>query len=454
MKFGIILTFFLLVSSVGFSAELEINVNEGELLRIREEIQDIVITNPEIADVRLTQDRNLFIYGKNIGQTHIVVLGKKDRVLLNNTITVSANLKRLKNALRKHFPESQIDVTASPGRIIMSGLVSSAADLANATELANGFLGEGGKIINQMSIKGPNQINVKVRVMEMNRVAIKEIGLNWDILLNPGSLAVNILTGRSSRAIGGAFIPNFGSGGGGVSAKIGTSGSDGDVSAVIDALVKDELVTVLAEPNLTSRSGSTASFFAGGEFPIPIAADNNKLTIEFKKFGVILDMTPTILSQNKIRLHIKPEVSELTATGAIVTEGISIPGVAIRRTEATIELSDGQSFSVAGMFLNQRLDTVSKVPWLGDIDVLGPLFRSKKYQNSESELVIVATVSIVRPTYEDHYRTPLELNRENELEVDDHIRQPQYKKTSSDIPALNTSNSVKFYGPHGIGERD
>ena len=438
---------FFLFLMVGFSplvqaAPMELMVNEGKLIRIANNIQDVVITNPDIADIQLTQDRNLFVYGKQIGETQVVVLGAGDQVLYSSAISVRANLTRLQRTLDQNFPSSRLLVSSVPGSLILTGLVESSAAMHNALQLTEGFAGEKTRVINQMTLLGPNQVNLKVRVMEMNRVAIREIGLNWDILLNPGSLAVNVISGRLTQGGGGQFLPNLGSGGGGLSARVGTTGSDGNIATIIDALVKDQLVTVLAEPNLASRSGSTASFFAGGEFPIPVAADNQRITIEFKKFGVILDMTPTILSPGKIRLHIRPEVSELTNTGAIVTEGISIPGVAIRRTEATIELADGQSFAVAGMFQNQRLDTVSKVPWLGDMEVLGPLFRSKKFQNSESELVIIATVNIVRPTYEDTYRSPLDVRRKLETGQD-----------LSPVPAtraVGTGKGQILYGPHGF----
>ncbi|MBO6824678.1 MAG: type II and III secretion system protein family protein [Sneathiella sp.] len=429
-------------ASLAQAAPLELMVNEGQLIRISDTIQDVVITNPDIADIRLTQDRNLFVYGKRIGETQLVVLGQNDRVLYSRSIAVMANLTRLQSSLDHNFPNSRLLVSSTPGSLILSGLIESSAAMHNALKLTEGFAGEGMHVLNQMTLLGPNQVNLKVRVMEMNRVAIREIGLNWDILLNPGSLAINVVSGRLAQGAGGQFLPNLGTGGGGMSARIGSNGADGSISSIIDALSKDQLVTVLAEPNLTSRSGSTASFFAGGEFPIPVAADNDQLTIEFKKFGVILDMTPTILSPDKIRLHIRPEVSELTATGAIITEGISIPGVAIRRTEATIELGDGQSFAVAGMFQNQRQDTVSKVPWLGDMDVLGPLFRSKKFQNSESELVIIATVNIVRPTYEDTYRSPLDVRRKMET--------GQNLNPLPDSRAIHKSGGRVLYGPHGF----
>ena len=211
----------------------------------------------------------------------------------------------------------------------------------------------------------------------------------------------------------------------------------GSVGAVLDALIERKLVTILAEPNLTSRSGETASFFAGGEFPIPVSADGDQIRIEFKKFGVILDMTPTVLSKNRIQLHIKPEVSELTSAGAVRLNDIVIPGIAVRRTEATIELSSGQSFAVAGLLQNQRKDLLREVPWLSDLEILGPLFRSKEYQNSETELVVIATANIVQPLDQDLFKSP-----EPQLENSQH---------SSQNAAVTYSNEdgYSLYGPRG-----
>jgi len=385
---------------------LTLQVNEGEFKRLGRPIQDVLITDPDVADIQLTQGNSLFIYGKQPGKTQIVAVGEGDRVLLDRIVVVLRDLAHLQRVLKAEFPGEQIAVTGAGNKVILTGKVSSPAIMDQILLVSSGFLKKDETIVNKMSLASSVQVNLRVRIMEMNRQAREDLGLNWNALFNPGNLTVGLLTGRTPASVGNLVIPNPDLTGGGGSALFGYKGQNGSLSAVIDALVEDELITVLAEPNLTSRSGETASFFAGGEFPIPVAASEDRITIEFKKFGVILDMTPTVLSDNRIRLHIRPEVSELSSAGAVVIQDIAVPGISVRRTEATIELASGQSFSVAGLMRNENHNLVQDVPWLADLDVIGPLFRSRKFRKSETELVIIATANIVRPLSDDQYQLP------------------------------------------------
>lgn len=388
--------------------DMILKVNEGKLQKLNMAVVDILITNPNIADIQLTQGNGIFVYGKKPGRTHIMALAEGDRIVFSRHIQVTRDLKSLVKLFTQLFPGNNVRLTSSPGRLIVTGDTSTPLEMDHMISLIEGYLEEGEKIVNQLIVKSPLQVNLRVQIMEMNRAVTKEIGINWDILLNPGSFAVGLVTGRNPIVSGNSLIPDFNLNGTGSSGLIGVNGSRGSVSAVIDALVEDNLISVLAEPNLTSRSGETASFFAGGEFPIPIAAEDNRITVEFKKFGVKLDMTPTVISPNRISLHIRPEVSELSTNGAVVIQNINIPGISVRRTEATIELASGQSFSVAGLLQNKTRNLIRDVPWLGDIDVLGPLFKSSKYQKSETELVIIATANIVKPLSVDNYVSPLD----------------------------------------------
>lgn len=392
-----------------FASEiLTLQVSEGEFRRLEQPIQDVLITNPEVADIQLTQGNALFIYGKKPGKTQIVAIGEGDRVLLDRIVVVMRDLARLRQILKTEFPKERIEVTAAGDRVVLTGKVSSPAIMDQILLVSSGFLKKEETIVNKMSLGSSIQVNLRVRIMEMNRQAREDLGLNWNALFTPGNLTIGLLTGRSPSSVGNLIIPNPDLTGGGGSALFGYKGQNGSLNAVIDALVEDELITVLAEPNLTSRSGETASFFAGGEFPIPVAASEDRITIEFKKFGVILDMTPTVLSEDRIRLHIRPEVSELSSAGAVIIQDITVPGISVRRTEATIELASGQSFSVAGLMRNENQNLVQDVPWLADLDVIGPLFRSRKFRRSETELVIIATANIVRPRSDDPYQLPSE----------------------------------------------
>lgn len=440
---------FLFGFSLATAGELYLKPNEGKLYRLGAVVRDVLITNPEIADVQMTQSNGLFVYGKRSGRTHIVALADNDVVVFERFVTVNRDLKKLETLFKSEFPESNVSVQLSPGRLILSGNVDSALTAKSILSLASGYLVGDEKLVDTLKIASPVQVNLRVRVMEMNRVATKNIGINWNLLLNPGSMAINLISGRSPLTLTGSAVPGSTVAAGGSSTQFGSTGTDASFSAIVDALVEDKLITVLAEPNLTSRSGETASFFAGGEFPIPIASDDNGVTIEFKKYGVLLDMTPTVISPNRIRLHIRPEVSELSSAGAVILNGITIPGIAIRRTEATIELASGQSFSVAGLLQSQKRDLVREVPWLGQLEVLGPLFRSKEYQSSETELVIIATVNIVKPLSNADYLSPLAVDYRNEQNMRGPEALPQNRDTAPETREIRTKDGIKLYGPRG-----
>lgn len=384
-------------SGAAETLERKLRISEGTFVRMSQPISEILITDPTVADVQITKGRDLFIYGKKSGRTHVVVLSDQNQVIYDTQFIVGHDLAVFQNLVKERFSDAKIETELSPGRMLLSGEVANNVQMETILQLANGVLGENEKLVNNLTLKSPMQVNLRVRIMEMNRTETENLGINWDILFNPGSLAINLISGRSPLIAAGQALPGASVAAGGSSTLIGSSGPQGSVNAVLDALVEQKLVKVLAEPNLTSRSGETASFFAGGEFPIPIASDQDQIRIEFKKFGVILDMTPTVLADNRIRLHIRPEVSELTSVGAIKLNNIAIPGVAARRTEATIELASGQSFAVAGLLQNQKKELVRQVPWLGELDILGPLFKSQEYQQSETELVVIATANIVKP---------------------------------------------------------
>lgn len=440
----------LIWSAAAIASPLQLSVNEGKLHRFSVPVLDVLITDPGIADIQMTRQNGLFIYGKKPGKTHIVALTEDDRVILDRHVEVVRDLAELRNMLAVQFPENPMNIMPSRGRLILSGSVSSPSVMDQILLLVGGYLEEGEQIVNRLQIETALQVNLRIRIMEMNRQATKELGINWDLLLNPGSFAVGLLAGRTPAVGGGQIIPNPSLTGTGGSALIGMNGSEGSINAVIDAMAEDNLVTVLAEPNLTSRSGDTASFFAGGEFPIPVGTDDEKITIEFKKYGVILDMTPTVLSRDRIRLHIRPEVSELSSAGSITLQNISIPAIAVRRTEATIELASGQSFSVAGLLQNRNRDVVREVPGLADLDILGPLFRSRQYQRAETELVIIATANIVRPLNRDVYQSPL-----TNLETENPYGSTQDTKAIGDgkgaeLKHLRQSNGKGLQGPVGF----
>ncbi|MEH6475793.1 MAG: type II and III secretion system protein family protein [Sneathiella sp.] len=428
---------------------VNLKVNQGRLFPLKTPPIDVLVTNPDIADIQIVTFNQLFVFGKKTGRTHIMAIDAEGIVIFDHFIAVFRDLNDLSGALKREFPTLALKVSSTPGRIVLSGTAQSAVQAEHIMSVVSGFLNKDEKIVNRMRMASQSQVNIRVRIVEMNRQATKNLGINWDILLNPGSLAIGLITGRFPAAIGNKIISDFANQQSVNSGLFKYEGSEGSASAVIDALAEEDLLTILAEPNLTSRSGETASFFAGGEFPIPISASDDRVTIEFKKFGVILDITPTVLSDGKISIHIRPEVSEISEAGAIIVNNFSIPGISVRRTEATIELASGQSFAVAGMLQNQTRNYVNEVPWLSELAVLGPLFRSSKYRNFETELVIIATAQIVEPTRGHNYATPLDGYRP--ADTDEKMLSGQLTK-SSRSPELRQelgADGITLKGPAG-----
>ena len=279
------------------------------------------------------------------------------------------------------------------GTVVLTGAVASAELAEDLRRLASRILGENDQVINRVRVTGPNQVNLRVRIAEISRELNKQLGINWDILRSAGNVAFGLAVGNPAGAAGAlltqaATSNNF-------TANI--SAGSFDINALIDALDDDGLITVLAEPNLTAMSGETASFLAGGEFPIPVAQDAGTISILFKKFGVSLSFTPTLLGNGRINMRVRPEVSQLSDAGAVQIAGFTVPALTTRRAETTVELGTGQSFAIAGLMQATTNQSVEEFPGLAQLPILGPLFRSTQFQRAESELVIIVTPYVVRP---------------------------------------------------------
>ena len=305
---------------------------------------------------------------------------------------------------------ADIGVTPNGHTVLLRGSVPSAAAAAQAEAIARGFLADNEHIIDELAVIGRLQVNVRVRFAEISRQITRELGVNWQVLGNTNGWRLGLLTGAAASGAINALAPvglttlgnvPYGQLG------AGYNGSNGSVDGLIDALAADQLITILAEPNLTALSGETASFLAGGEFPVPMAATAAggvpQITVQFQQYGVSLAVVPTVLADNRLNLRIRPEVSELTTTGAVsmplgVGAGsLTIPALTVRRAETTIELGSGQSFAIAGLLQKTSTDITNALPGLGEMPVLGALFKSNSFQRGETELVIVVTPYIVRP---------------------------------------------------------
>ncbi|HTV44567.1 MAG TPA: type II and III secretion system protein family protein [Stellaceae bacterium] len=365
---------------------IRLEIGRGTLIRLPRPASTVFIASPDIADVQVKSPTLVYVSAKSPGETVIYAVDADDRVMLNAPVRVDLDLSQLRQSLRQLVPGAPISVSEVDSSLVLSGAVASAGQAEKARTLANAVTGtvKGEQVINKLTVATPNQVDLHVRIAEVDRNILKQIGINWDkpngnitfSTNNPVS-GVNFLTGK--------FLP----------------GAE-QISTMIDALATEGFVTDLADPNLTAVSGQTASFLAGGEIPYEVAQPGSVgsatlYTIQFEQYGVQLAFTPTIIDADHLSLRVRPEVSTLDYAHAVTVNGVIEPGFIVRQAETTVELASGQSFALAGLLQHDTEQDISEVPWLGDIPILGALFRSNKFQNDETELVVIVTPYLVRP---------------------------------------------------------
>jgi len=374
--------------------KMSLEVNKGKLLKLSQGATEVFVADPTIADVQVKSPSIIYVYGRKPGETVLYAVSSVGDVVVNQSINVSHNLSRLNEAFKDLLPGTTVKAQSLDGGIVLTGQVFNATESATAIRLAQQFsLSENG-IINQVAVASANQVNLRVRIAEVSRELVKELGVNWDSAINTGNFVFGAATGSPVVGAAGAFLTRNNS----TNSLFGSfSSGSADLNALIDALDDENLITVLAEPNLTALSGETAEFLAGGEFPVPVAQENNTISIDFKDFGVSLAFTPTIVGNNRINLKVRPEVSQLSETGSIQIDELQIPALSTRRAETTVELGSGQSFAIAGLIQQDGGDIVKRVPGLSSLPILGGLFRSNRFQRQETELMIVVTPYIVKP---------------------------------------------------------
>ncbi|MEE8188926.1 MAG: type II and III secretion system protein family protein [Kiloniellales bacterium] len=364
--------------------QIMIQLDQGKLLRLAQPAASVFIVNPNVADVTVRTNQLVYLFGRGPGRTSLYALDAANNIILNTDVVVQHNITGLKQALDALVPAADIGITSVEGALILDGAVESATEAENVRRLAARFIGRGEEVINRLAVTEPNQINLRVRVAEASRDVLNRFGFNWDYIFDFGKFAGALVTGFPTEEATSLLGIGFGS-------------ANHSVDGLIDALADDGLITILAEPNLTALSGETASFLAGGEFPIPVSSTDDRVTIEFRPFGVSLSFTPTIISGNRINLRVRPEVSSLSTAGAVSINGFEIPALSIRRAETTVELGSGQSFAIAGLLQDNSQELVNRIPGLGDLPILGQLFRSERFERRETELVIIVTPYIVKP---------------------------------------------------------
>lgn len=386
------------------ATDITVEINKSKIIRLPSNASVVAIADPAIADVDVLAPNLVAVQGRSAGQTSIMAFGSDGNEILNDTVTVGHNVGNLNRILKHVMPESDVHFDSMDGALVATGTVASPLEADRVRQLVEPMLGEGDSYVNMLTVEGSDQVLLKVRIAEVSRAELKRFGINlYSVISSGGQFAFNLVSGRDILPGADGIIPR-GDGNNNIAANFRSG--DVDVNSVIDALAEDNVIKILAEPNLTTASGRTANFLAGGEFPIPVPGQDGQVTIEYREYGVALQFTPHVLSKDKISLTVAPEVSELSQIGAVELGGFSIPALTTRRAESTVELGSGQSFAIAGLLQNGNSSNVSKFPGLGDLPILGALFRSTEFQNNQSELVILVTPYIVRGVPESELASP------------------------------------------------
>jgi pilus assembly protein CpaC len=413
------------------SETLNLSQGTGSMVRLSEPMTDVFVANEAIADVQVRSSNQLYVFGKGKGETTIYATSKSGHVVYAANVRVGNNISSVGEMLHLAMPEAAIQATPMNNLVLLTGTVSNPEDVAEAERLVQAYVGEGTQVVTRLRSATPLQVMLKVRIAEMNRSLLKKFGVN---LLShdsggsslfgigrgsPGTINVangpaDKITGVIPQTVTGATFNNLVGG-----TTLGLFGKvlGLDVLGTLDLLENDGVISTLAEPNLTALSGETASFLAGGEFPIPVSQAIGAVTIEYKQYGVGLAFTPIVLADGRISMRVRPEVSELSDAGSVKLNGFTVPALTTRRAETTVELGSGQSFMIAGLLQNHNSNSIEKAPFLGDLPVLGALFRSTSFRRDESELVIIVTPYLVRPVSGqlalpvDGYRAPDDVQR-------------------------------------------
>jgi pilus assembly protein CpaC len=431
------------------SQHITLGLDKAALVQLDADARDVLVSNPAVVDAVIRSPRRIFLLAQKTGQTNAFFFDAAGHQILSIDIRVERDVTDLATIIHTDLPTTNVHVAALNDNIVLTGTVENAGDSTRAQDLAARFAGDPAKVANLLKISTNEQVMLKVRIAEVQRSIAKQFGINLTGAVtaagipmmaatsNPYGLAGQALSASSGAQIGsvctGHFFPTNTNSTtdtvtNGVPSIVQTitnsipCSSPNNLMGAINGLEQVGLVHTLAEPNLTAVSGETARFLAGGEFPVPSGRDTSgNVSISFKEFGVGLSFTPVVLSPNRISLQISTEVSELTNTGAFTLTGgtttsstgqtesvgnLTIPALNVRRAQTTVEVPSGGSFSIAGLLQHTTKQTLDQFPGLGDMPVLGALFRSRDFQNDQTELVVLATAYLVKPGAERDFALP------------------------------------------------
>ena len=432
---------------------INMSVSSGQLIRLPQPMAGMFIADDTIADVQVKTSTQLYLFAKKPGQTSIYATDKAGRVVWSSDVRVGAAVTQVQAMLRAAMPEADITATPVSGMVLLTGVVLWPRDVEEAERLVQKFCGDTVQVLNHLRIATPQQVNLQVKVAEVSRSVSRQIGINLanrgkgSFLFGIGQGDAGTITTNTteldaaSGAAKGQTIFKFNNLAG---TTLGLAGHafGMDLLSTLQLYENEGLVTTLAEPNLTALSGETASFLAGGEIPIPQSEGLGTVTVQYKQYGVSLSFTPTVISGGHIVLRVRPEVSQLSDSGSVKLNGFVIPSLITRRAETTVELGSGQSFVIGGLLQNSHNNSVLKAPGLGDLPIIGALFRSNSFKKDESELVIVVTPYLVKPVDAarialptDGYRAAFTVDRVLANKLADGVTgQPRPKPTAA-VPA-------------------
>jgi pilus assembly protein CpaC len=437
---------------------LTLSVGRGQMVRLASPMTDLFVADEKVADVQVRSPNQLYVFGKGAGETTVYATNKAGTVVWSSIVRVGSNLNSVGQMLKLAMPEAAIVATPMNGLVLLTGTVATPGDVEEAQRIVQAFVGDQTQVISRLKTATPLQVNLHVKIAEVSRELMKQVGVNLLSRDTTGGFLFGLAQGRDFGSIGnvdisglpkldassvfglptgsislpfdpttGQFVTQGGTlfnlnklGQGAGRTNLGLAGRlfGLDIATAIDLAENDGLVTTLAEPNLTALSGETASFLAGGEIPIPLSQGLGSVSIEYKQYGVSLAFTPTVLNGDRISMRVRPEVSQLSSAGSVQINGFTVPGITTRRAETTVELGSGQSFMIGGLLSNAHNNSIDKAPFLGDLPILGALFRSTNFKRSETELVIIVTPYLVKPVSAgqialptDGYKAPTDAQR-------------------------------------------
>ncbi|MEL6789396.1 MAG: type II and III secretion system protein family protein [Pseudomonadota bacterium] len=387
-----------------YSKSIILPLNKAAIVNLPSSAADVLVSQPSIVDAVVRSSRRVYLLGLSVGETNAFFFDNQGRQILNLEIRVERDMDAITDLLRRLMPDSRITLDAINDNVVIRGSVNSNSEAANAQTVVSRFVGNPDNVINMLSVRQRDQVMLRVRVVEMQHQLMKQLGVNTNGTVTLDDIQLGFAASNAVGATGGF------SGTGGINGPIGDLTN---LDVAFEALETTGLVRILAEPNLTAISGESANFLAGGEFPVPVGQRNGILSVEFREFGVGLGFTPVVLDKGRINLKVSTEVSDITTDNAIIVPGattvdadgqliagpsLQIPGLSVRRANTTVELASGGSLVMAGLLQEDLRSTMQGVPGLKDVAVLGQLFRSRDFENSQTELVIIVTPFIVKGT--------------------------------------------------------